>query len=239
MEDYYRSLKSYEDEGSIVDGSFGLDRALHFSTRFVAPDKLIYKVGPEGKPTTHLINGDDFGIIPGGSKRSESDHLFANLSRGSEAGEKSQPNSLISQQATLVLASAATLSGGLGSIILNLLIRDSGMPLWTRHDDFRKVGFKKIDGKECYLLRRVNEPLLVWIGTSDFSIRKIQIGANVLDQASQKVLTAVTGVGALFSSRAEKLMDKYENANLERNCTFSKIKFNQLEEADMDFKSYD
>lgn len=233
VEDFYKSLESYEDEGHIVDGRFGLDRALYFSTRFFAPDKLIYCLGERESPDTYLMNGDEFRFLPSKHKGPEAENIFSKF-----PGTDIDSKSLVSQKATLLLSAASTISGNLSPFVLNLLVRETSLPLWTQNDDFRKVGFKKVDGHECYVLRRINEPLMLWVSTSNFSIRKIEVGANLFEQASQTVVTALGGVGALFSSRAGKLLDKVENAKLERTCTFKKLQFNHLKEEDLDFASF-
>lgn len=226
VDDAYKSLSSYEDEGTVIDDAIGFRQELIFSTKFCAPDKLIYKYGAKDAQWVYILNGE-FGKV-----------LFPENLRpsGSVPFPKEAVDwNKVEKQNVLVAAISTTM--GIAEFTLPLLVRGSKRKNWTKQKDFRKLKDRILDGRRCYVIRRVNSPTLLWIDQKDFSIRKIEKGRELFEQAVAVVSDGLVGFMSLFSSPSE-LDKRYKDSNKERLCTYSKVEFNKLGLKDLDFSQY-
>lgn len=238
VEKKYSSLRSYEDHITVKSDRSGYRMDSSFTTKYLSPDKLVFrslnldsKDESLDKVLNIMPNFDSY--IDGRRGRVEMDERFA---------KKIPSIPFIKSEVdwndldrTHVLAATGGITNGASNYTLPLLIKGTKVPNWTKHKDFRSMGKKKLDGESCHVIRRVSHPVMIWISAKDFTVRRVEHGAEILDQAMHSVTSLIGRISNPIWEADSEFFKNMENASLETVATFDSVKLNNLESNDLKF----
>ncbi|HKR15477.1 MAG TPA: DUF2092 domain-containing protein [Pyrinomonadaceae bacterium] len=156
----YSGLKSYQDEGIVIETrdepTGGTIEKLPFKTSFKRPNFFRFE-------------WTDYGITKLGRT-----HIV--WSNGNEAFTYWEPDRYEKTESLgLAVAGASGVSSGAARTVSSMLITEEiGGVTWKRLEKVSLVGEEVVDGVRCYHVKAISgdEPLELWIGKADFLLRK-------------------------------------------------------------------
>lgn len=174
IQNAYSSIESYEDSGSYKSmNGFGADG--WFRTVYLkSPRQLRFEWSPkEGEKQKHvlMVKGD----LGQHLQRGFDDEL---LSKGFFGFSKSMRLRLQSVQPYAdVICGVRGLTHGFSDYAVSPLVR--GKTSWIS-DKHALLSEANLDGEECFRLRAIVEPNIIWIAKSDFTVRRVELGGAPL-----------------------------------------------------------
>lgn len=198
----------------MVDDCFVLKEESSFRTSYVAPDKLIYTRIPEsGVERSYEIDGKRGRIV---SSNPEHNKPFKMpLTNTQIDWNNLDPH--------FVLSGAGGVTYSTSDFTLPLMIRNAQRGNWTKSKNFRLIGTKVIGDTECYVIRSVRVPDLLCIDTENFTIKRIEQGAQYFEQFIFNSAEMLAKLLVTINSARTELLEEHQRSNRERICNYTKV----------------
>lgn len=186
-----------------------------FRTSYVAPDKLIYTLTLEsGVEHSYEIDGKRCRI-------ESSDPRLNKPFKVPFTNTILDPNHLTPRS---VLSGPVGVTYSISNFTLPLMIRIANSGNWTNSKDFRLIGTKVIGDTECYVIRNVRVPDLLFIDTENFTIKRIEQGAQYFEQFIFNSTEMLAKLMVTINSARTELLEEHQRSNRERICNYTSVK---------------
>lgn len=186
-----------------------------FRTSYVAPDKLTYTLTLEpGVERSYEIDGKSCRIVSSDPRLNKPFKIpFTNTIL--------DPKHLTPRS---VLSGPVGVTYSISNFTLPLMIRIANSGNWTKSKDFRLIGTKVVSDTECYVIRNVRIPNLLYIDTENFTIKRIEQGAQYFEQFIFNSTEMLAKLMVTINSARTELLEEHQRSNRERICNYTSVK---------------